>query len=483
LDLTRRALPTNAAFGTFTPGSTGKPKGIVHDHRVMCSSTKEHASRLNINCDTRTFQFAAYTFVVNTFELFTPLVEGGCVCVPSKEDRLGRTTGAMRDLNANWACLTPSFLRPISPEEIPQVKTFVLAGEPVQQDNLDTWRSRVRMLNMYGASEASVCVTGDLSNDPVERSTIGTGAGVAAWVVDATNDSQLAPIGTIGELTVGGPVLARGYLYQPEKTAAAFIFGKPWLRKICNESPSRAYKTGDLVRLGSDGRINLVGRKDMQIKLRGQRIELEEVEFHLRQTLPHGVEVAVGLARPAHQPKRPLLTVFMAPRKAFGDDFYSADLESAEEPNSATEGWKDHLSKVVPGYMVPSTAVKLNHMPLTALGKTNRKAIGDLVSKLTVLELTGASSKKEHKEPVTTTAKTLRTLWAQALSITDAETIPADDDFLQLGGSSIEAMKLVNLARDQNIGVSVAVIFTHPQIDEMAHTLPTIHYLLDETST
>ncbi|ODM18260.1 hypothetical protein SI65_06131 [Aspergillus cristatus] len=104
---------------------------------------------------------------------------------------------------------------------------------------------------------------------------------------------------------------------------------------------------------------------------------------------------------------------------------------------------------------------------LTASGKTNRKAISDLASKLTVLELTGASNKKEHKEPTTTTAKALRTLWAHALD-TNEETISADNSFVQLGGSSIEAMKLVNLARNQNIGLSVADIFMHPQLDKMA---------------
>lgn len=134
-----------------------------------------------------------------------------------------------------------------------------------------------------------------------------------------------------------GPVSARGYLHQSEKTAAAFIAGTPWLRKIRNGSPSRAYKTGDLVQLGSDGRINLVGPKDMPIKLRGQRIGLEEVEFHLRQTLPRGIEVAVGLARPIDQPERPFFTAFMTLKKLFGDYFYPADLESAEKLNSATE--------------------------------------------------------------------------------------------------------------------------------------------------
>jgi amino acid adenylation domain-containing protein len=460
-----RVSPNDAAFAIFTSGSTGKPKGIVHEHRAMCSSAKRHASLLNINNATRTFQFAAYTFIVNTFELFTPLVEGGCVCVPSKEDRLGRTTGAMRDLNANWVCLTPSFLRSIKPEDIPQLQTLLLAGEPVQQDNLDIWRHRVKMLNMYGASEASVCVAGDLSGS-AGRSTIGTGAGCTTWVVDATNHDRLAPLGAIGELVVEGPILAREYIHQPEKTAEVFISNTPWMAAMRGALPSRAYKTGDLVRYGTDGRINLVGRKDMQIKLRGQRIELEEVEFHLRQAVPRGTEVAVGLVKPVDQPDRPMLAAFVSLKKGFGDNFHKVDEDAAEELEARLVGWKTRLADSVPGYMVPSTVVKLNHMPLTASGKTNRKAIGDFACSLTIAALTGAS-KKEHKEPATATGKELRSMWAEVLDMTEG-TISSDDSFLQLGGNSIDAMRLVNLARNAKIRLSVAEIFTHPVLDEMA---------------
>ncbi|KAH8432011.1 uncharacterized protein LDX57_009658 [Aspergillus melleus] len=477
-DLPRRASPHDAAYAIFTSGSTGKPKGIVQEHRAVCSSAKEHASRLNINPETRTFQFAAYTFIVNTFELFTPLVEGGCVCVPSKEDRLGRTTGAMRDLRANWACLTPSFLRSLKPGDLPDLKTLLLAGEPVQQDNLDTWRSRVQMLNMYGASEASVCVTGDLSG-PVGRSTIGRGVGVCTWVTDVSDHDRLAPIGAIGELVVEGPVLAREYIHLPDKTAAAFIANTPWLKNIRGEEPLyRAYKTGDLVRYGSDGRINLVGRKDMQVKLRGQRIELEEVEFHLRQALPRGLEISVGLVRPSDQPDRPFLAAFVALSKGFADGFNLIDQESAEKIDSLTADWKALAAQALPGYMIPSTLVKLKHMPLTASGKTNRKSLTDFASQLTLAALTGAT-KGERKEPATTTGKELRKMWAGVLEISE-ETISADDSFLQLGGNSIDAMKLVNVARDGGIGLSVAGIFTHPTLDKMAEASSTMEQLAFE---
>ncbi|PYH86198.1 acetyl-CoA synthetase-like protein [Aspergillus uvarum CBS 121591] len=466
LELPKRASPHDAAFAIFTSGSTGKPKGIVHEHRAVCSSVSAHSEPLNINSDTRTFQFAAYTFIVNTFELFTPLVKGGCVCVPSKEDRLGRTTAAMRELRANWFCTTPSFLRSIKPEDVPDIKTLLLAGEPVQQDNLDTWRSRVRMLNMYGASEASVCVTGDLSGS-VERSTIGRGTGVAAWVADINNHDRLAPLGATGELVVEGPVLAREYIHQPEKTASVFISNTQWLKDIRGaSSPDRAYKTGDLVRLGSNGQINLVGRKDMQVKLRGQRIELEEVEFHLRQALPRGTEAAVGLVKPVDQQDRPMLAAFVALRKGFDDNFRTPDPASAEDLEALTQGWKSKLSAAVPAYMVPSTMVKLNHMPLSPSGKTNRKAISEFASQLTVAQLTSAT-KKDHREPATETGFALRKVWAEVLQV-EEESISADDDFLQLGGNSIDAMKVVNLCGCENIGLSVADVFTHPTLDDMA---------------
>ncbi|KAL4894930.1 hypothetical protein BDV59DRAFT_200709 [Aspergillus ambiguus] len=464
-NLPSRAAPNDPALAIFTSGSTGKPKGIIHEHRALCSSAKEHAVRLHIDSNTRTFQFASFTFIINTFELFTPLIEGGCACVPSKEDRLGRTAGAMRDFKANWACLTPSFVRSVKPEEIPDIKTLVLAGEPVQQDNLNTWRGHACLLNMYGASEASVCVTGDLSGH-VDRSTIGTGTGAVTWIVDVTDDDRLAPIGAIGELVIEGPTLAREYINQPDKTAASFLSNTSWLHRIRDGAPTRAYKTGDLARYGSDGRINLVGRKDMQVKLRGQRIELEEVEFHLRQSFPRGTELTVSLVKPSDQPDRPFLAAFVALKKSLDGGFHDIDSASAQVLDEVTSGWKEQAARSLPAYMVPSALVKLKHMPLTASGKTNRKAIADYASQMTVAALTGMK-RKEYKEPATHTGHVLRRLWADVLNIS-AEAISADDSFLELGGNSIDAMKLVNLSRDQAIGLSVGDIFGNPVLDAMA---------------
>ncbi|KAJ5894899.1 hypothetical protein N7495_006590 [Penicillium taxi] len=465
-DVPPRATPGDTAFLVFTSGSTGKPKGVVQEHRAVCSSAKRHAADLNITSDTRTFQFATYTFIISTFEIFTPLTQGGCVCIPSKEDRLGRIAGAMRDLKTNWACFTPSFLRSIKPDDIPQLQTLVLAGEPIQQDNLDTWRSKVNMLNMYGASEASVCVTGDLSG-AVERSTIGTATGCVTWIVDVTDHDRLAPIGAVGELVIEGPIISREYFHQPELTARIFVSDTLWLRKMRGTtSPSRAYKTGDLVRYGTDGRINLVGRKDMQIKLRGQRIELEEVEFHLRQALPHGTEVAVSLVTPVDQTDRPMLAAFVSLKKAFGDKFYPVNEDFAQQLESRLTGWKAKLAGTVPGYMVPATVVKLEYMPLTASGKTNRKAISEFACTLTLAALTG-SAKKKHKEPTTNTGRALRRMWSDILDLEENE-ISANDSFFQLGGNSIDIMKLINLTRNVGIGLKTEDVFTHPVLDDMA---------------
>ena len=463
--LGRRAEPHNAALAIFTSGSTGKPKGIIQEHRAVCSSAMEHRKTLKINSETRTFQFAAYTFIVNLFELFTPLIEGGCVCVPSKEDRLGRTAEAMRELGVNWATFTPSFLRSITPDDVPDVKTICMAGEPVQDDNLKTWGNRVTLVNMYGASECSVCVSGEFVGR-VGRSTIGTAVGTVSWIADVADHNRLAPVGATGELLMEGPTLAREYIHQPEKTETTFIRNPPWLKDIRGGSETRVYRTSDLVRYGSDGRINLAGRKDFQVKLRGQRIEIEEVEFHLRQAKPRGVEAAVGLVRPAEQPEKPFLATFVATKKAFGDDFHVIAPDTAEELQSLTTGWESKLSQSVPGYMVPSALVKLGYMPLTASGKLNRKSLSDYASKLTMAELTGAP-KKEYKEPETETGVTLRKLWAQVLQMGE-NGISAGDSFLQLGGNSIDAMQLANLARKEGLALSVGGIFSHQELDDMA---------------
>lgn len=153
--------PSNAAYVAFTSGSTGKPKGIVVEHQCFVANTLSQNGVQNINSETRAFQFASYGFDSSILETLMPLVAGGCVCIPSEKQRLNGLVDAIRGLRANWLELTPSVARFINPEEVPDVKSVLLVGEPMSQDHITQWSGsgKIQLLNAYGPAECSVVST------------------------------------------------------------------------------------------------------------------------------------------------------------------------------------------------------------------------------------------------------------------------------------------------------------------------------------
>ena len=266
--------PLNPCFVIYTSGSTGKPKGVVLEHRAIVTSSHATGTAYDWGEQTRCLQFAAYTFDNSLAEMFFTLMRGGCVCVPSEHERFNDLAGAINRFNVNFMDITPTVASFLRPSDVPSVKGLSLGGEPLTKDNIETWGKAVSLHCCYGPSECSVNSTwnGNLGNSS-EATNIGKSIGSISWIVDPDNHNYLTPIGCIGELLIEGPILAREYLHDPDKTSKAFIFGPLW----AGDETRRFYKTGDLARLNSDGTITYLGRKDTQIKLNGQRIEVGEM--------------------------------------------------------------------------------------------------------------------------------------------------------------------------------------------------------------
>lgn len=211
-------------------------------------------------------------------DIFTTLIFGGVVCTPSEDERMGNIAGTINDMEVNWALFTPSVASLFIPEEVPTLKTLALGGEEVTQENISRWAHKVRLYNCYGPCECAACTITVIPQN-ARPGNIGRafGCGVC-WVADQNDHDRLVPIGAIGELCVEGPTLARSYLDDTTKTKSVFIKNPRWPAEIAGTRTRRIYKTGDLVRQTSDGSFEFVGRKDLQVKIRGQRVELEEVE-------------------------------------------------------------------------------------------------------------------------------------------------------------------------------------------------------------
>lgn len=470
------AKPHDPCCVIYTSGSTGQPKGVVLEHRALVTSSNAHGSALGVGQDTRFLQFASYTFDNNLEEIFTTLQRGGTVCVPSDQDRLNDLPGAVSRLGANFMDLTPTVATYLNPAEMPMIKTLCLGGEVLTKAVLEVWGDKVEIHNQYGPSECSINSTHrpdvGKSSDP---SNIGRSVGSVSWIVDSSDHTRLVAIGCEGELLIEGPILARGYLNNKEKTSQVFIEDPRWALSFDigrNRGTRRMYKTGDLVRYNSDGTISYIGRKDQQVKLHGQRIELGEIEYHVRTHLEADWHHAVELITPGDSPgSMKALALFVCPQE---DGSVPATVpENGLLPLSTTllttfKTLEASLAKALPKHMVPVLYIPLARLPLTSSGKLDRKQLhahakAMTESQVTMFRLAGSSG----REPSTDIEKTLAGLWESVLHL-DAGSIGMDAQFFRMGGDSIAAIRLVTAARSKGVSLTVADIFRNATLSEMS---------------
>ncbi|TAQ84797.1 hypothetical protein B7494_g6879 [Chlorociboria aeruginascens] len=473
-----KVTPHDIAFIIFTSGSTGKPKGVMMEHVNLCTSIRDYSNEMCITQQSRGLHFASYAFDASIYEIFGILANGGCLCIPSEVDRMNNIIHFINEYKVNWAVLAPSILHIMEPQKVPCLRTLVLGGEAITQENVHTWASKITLINAYGPAEATICVIGRLPETNWKQGTIGRVTGGVGWITMPSNPSRLAPIGAIGELVIEGAVVTRGYLHDPEKTAAGYITNPAWLHSFRpNSSNSRLYRSGDLFQYNSDGTIRFIGRKDTQIKLRGQRVELGEVEHHVRQLFPNASEVVADVVTPEN--RTPMLMVFIAVgiSSVDGDSNVSGKTLFVN-PNEAfltqVERATVEIRKVVPEYMVPTAFLQLSNIPRTGSGKLDRRRLRQQASALSPSEIRGLSSlqsvEQSKREPSTDREKVLQSLWANIFKVS-LDAIGIDDDFFHLGGDSIGAMKLSGYARQRGLRLPVSDIFRHPVLSEQASTI------------
>ncbi|PGH13036.1 hypothetical protein AJ79_03873 [Helicocarpus griseus UAMH5409] len=458
----------------FTSGSTGKPKGVVISHTNYTSGALPRAEAVGYGPHSRVLDFPSYAFDVSIDCMLCTLAQGGCVCVPSEEDRVNNLSGAIRRMKVNMAHMTPSVARVLEADILPSLEVLGLGGESVSARDAANWGRFTKIVIAYGPSECTVGCT--INNDiPIDRSytSIGKGVGGTTWVVDPADHNRLMPIGAIGELIMEGPIVGKGYLNDPEKSATVFIEDPTWLLAGAGDIPGRHgkfYKTGDLVKYDPDGSgsIVFVGRGDQQVKLRGQRVELGEVEHHLRTRLPAGSVVAAEVITP--KAGEPTLVAFIAEQNTPKSQTDGEIATFSAELQQVLITMDKELGTSLPRYMVPAAYIPLTEMPLLVSCKTDRKklrAIGSSMSRKELIKLKASSGQK--REPQTDMERKLQELWITLFG-QDAE-IDVQSNFFDLGGDSLMAMKLVAIARAQSLQTTVADIFRYPTLSEMAPTL------------
>lgn len=355
----RGCTPDNLAYVIYTSGSTGNPKGVLVEHKGMINHTYAIGDDLCIDAGSRVLQFASLTFDASIAELFTTLARGATLYVASHQERL--TPDLLSDLVARrrltHAILPPVLLKYLSLEKFQTVGQLQVVGESTPLETARVWARGRRLSNGYGPTENTVHTS--LSQFEGDSMTIGRPLhNVRGYVVD--HKQRLVPVGAAGELCIGGAGVTRGYLNQPELTAAKFI-------PDVFSGQGRLYKSGDLVRWLSDGDLDFIGRRDQQVKIRGLRIELEEVEAHLQNI--EGVAGAVVVVRETAVAGEP-------------DDDACAPVEKClvaylvlDRATLTEAAIRAALAAAVPKFMVPAHLFILDAFPLTHSRKIDKKAL------------------------------------------------------------------------------------------------------------
>ncbi|WP_067903435.1 non-ribosomal peptide synthetase [Nocardia vaccinii] len=429
-----RIHPDSPAWLIYTSGSTGLPKGVSVTHRGIADVIATQADRLDVRENSRILQVASPSFDAAVFEALMAFGSGGALVISPPEVFGGAELAALIEAEAvTHVVITPSALATMDPHDVSDVRVLAVAGEAMGSELVQRWAGDRTLINMYGPAEFTIWATSSpLSTaEPVAIGTPVRGASVLVL------DDRLHPVpaGVGGELYLAGPALARGYHARTGLTAARFV-ANPF-----GASGERMYRTGDLVRwtgTGAQSRLEYLGRTDFQVKVRGQRIELGEIDAALNRI--DGVDFAVTLGVPGPTGAT-ALAAYLVPEPG-------VELDIARVRSAA--------SQALPGYMVPTAFTVLDTVPLNAVGKLDRRALP---------EPRFVAERTEYRAPTTPTEHVLAEVVGELLGL---EQVGTDDSFFALGGDSIMAIQLVSRARQLGVSCTPLQVFEHRTIAALA---------------
>lgn len=357
----------------FTSGSTGVPKGALLTHQNMTSALKHQKRVLGLGSGVRIYDFASYAFDAAWFNLLGSLAMGGCLCIPSEEQRKNDLSGSFERLQASFIFLTTSIVRSLNPHDLPGLQTLVMGGEPIHASDQIKWSAHCDLIIAYGPTECTPFSTLKkyLSEKKAARpNEIGEAVGTTTWLVNPQNPQLLSAVGAVGELWLEGPTVGSGYFEDELKTSERFIENPLWLTQgnmnsmqACVGRHGRLYRTGDLVRYNEDGSLLYVTRRDAQVKIRGQRVELAEIEHHLHHELSSRIPAYVSTAVETIIPdsiRKPVLVALMCVQ---GYDEQSFDrVKVASQLRCPTFDAYEVLQRKLPSHMIPEAYVPVCNM-------------------------------------------------------------------------------------------------------------------------
>ena len=448
--------PGDLAYVIYTSGTTGKPKGVMIEHHAVINRLNWMQKQYCLDEDDVILQKTPYTFDVSVWELFWWFYAGAKVCFlkPGGEkdpDCIIETiyTNKITTLHFVPSMLSMflEYLEYISHnDKLSSLKRVFASGEALglQQvrkfNNLLGEKIEAKLYNLYGPTEATVDVSYFDCSEAENYSTVPIGKpidNIKLLVLD--KNKKLQPVGIAGDLYIAGAGLARGYLNNPELTEEKFIPNPYTFEDDDTPGLDRMYKNGDLARWLEDGNIEYLGRIDNQVKIRGFRIELGEIEKCIEEH--ENVKECIVVSRDDGFEGKQLIAYYTADSELLVSELYI------------------HLSKTLPEYMIPNGYIYLPAFPVTSNGKVDRKALQALYNERVIL-------RNQYAAPSTEIEKDLQGLWEYLLNI---DLIGANDNFFEIGGNSLLAIKLHSQIEKKYPGdVKIADIFSYPTISKLA---------------
>jgi amino acid adenylation domain-containing protein len=422
------------AYIIFTSGTTGKPKGVMVSHRGVSTLAAEQQERFSVTPQDRVLQFASIGFDASMWEVFMALFHGASLYCRSKE-RLMPGPELVEYINRfgiTHLTLPPSALAVMRAQPLRSVKALILASEACNDEVLTPWLDSLPLYNAYGPSEATVCATIadlDVAVGGFNNSIGQPIAGTDVFILDT--DGQLAPAGFPGELCIGGISLSRGYWQDPKQTADKFIADN-----FSGRSGERLYRSGDKARYTLDGAIEFLGRIDQQVKLRGYRIELQEIENQLLK-IEHIQQAVVVMHK-----VEPALYAFVV-----------SDRENLDQAEI-----KNQLRSYLPEYMIPKLITKLTKIPTNINGKLE---LDDLP-----MEEARQHSQNWQQQELNQRESQIHAIWIEVLNI---QGVGKYDTFFDVGGYSLLLIKMQELLQQRlAVTLDVSDLFKYPTIAALA---------------
>ncbi|TGZ81379.1 acetyl-CoA synthetase-like protein [Ascodesmis nigricans] len=433
------------AYRIYTSGSTGQPKAVSIEHRSAVQTFHASRSLLPWDSSTRLLNYAAPTFDMCYYDCFLAWAYGFTLCSATRPLLLGDLENTIQKIQVTMLDLTPTIAGTLNPDNLPTVKTLYCIGETMSQQVVHGWEGRC--VNSYGPTEAAMCCTITPVSREISPLNIGRPFDTTKFVLLEKAGTNIVPVFGTGELCIAGFQLAREYHNNSQLTETKFI----------ELNGERLYRTGDIARMLPDGTFEFIGRADDQIKIRGLRVELDEVNATLKKSSPEIVDVTTLVLRQGSESKEQLVSFIVS--DATHQEKEVVEVVSNTEICIVA---RRAAERFLPRYMVPGVILAVSHIPRSAAGKKDSKPLAKLFREYQH----PVEKKPEKSEAWTSVEATIREVLAE-LSSMPIERISKTTTIYEIGLDSISAVQVAALLKQRELKLSVIDVLERPSIQRL----------------